>query len=216
MPQGITEGGPALPLFEQKTPLEDAQVVRQVLRGRQEAFSLLVERYQKPIFNFIYRFYGNYELAQELTQETFLRCYQFLKSYDPERKFSTWLYTVAKNLCIDELKKQRAAREVPLEDVLPAIDARDVEGAVERNAQVQCIRREEDFKLLEALQELPPAARTVLLLHYFQGLSYQEIGETLGLPVSTVKIRIFRAKKILLEKWHELGGEGEIPMQGQG
>ncbi|MHB8836152.1 MAG: RNA polymerase sigma factor [Candidatus Methylomirabilia bacterium] len=205
-----------MPTPDAKTPLEDAQVVRQVLRGRQEAFGLLVDRYQKPIFNFIYRFYGNYELAQELTQETFLRCYQFLKSYDPERKFSTWLYTVAKNLCIDELKKQRAAREVPLEDVLPAIDARDVEGAVDRNAQVQCIRREEDFKLLEALQELPPAARTVLLLHYFQGLSYQEIGETLGLPVSTVKIRIFRAKKILLEKWHELGGEGEMPIQGDG
>ena len=109
-------------------PLEDAQVVRQVLRGKQEAFGVLVERYQKPIFNFIYRFYGNYELAQELTQETFLRCYQFLKSYDPERKFSTWLYTVAKNLCIDELKKQRSAHEVPLDDVLPAIDARDVEG----------------------------------------------------------------------------------------
>ena len=196
--------------------LEDAQIVRQVLRGKREAFSVLVERYQKPIFNFIYRFYGNYELAQELTQETFLRCYQFLKSYDQERKFSTWLYTVARNLCIDELKRRRSAREVPLDDVLPAIDARDVEGAVDRNAQLQCISREENFKLLEALQELPPAARTVLLLHYFQGLSYQEIGETLGLPVSTVKIRIFRAKKILLEKWHELGGEGEIPVQGEG
>ena len=196
--------------------LEDAQIVRQVLRGKREAFSVLVERYQKPIFNFIYRFYGNYELAQELTQETFLRCYQFLKSYDQERKFSTWLYTVARNLCIDELKRRRSAREVPLDDVLPAIDAREVEGAADRNAQIQCIRREEDFKLLEALQELPPAARTVLLLHYFQGLSYQEIGETLGLPVSTVKIRIFRAKKILLEKWHELGGEGEIPVQGEG
>ena len=205
-----------MPTAEPKPPLEDAQVVRQVLRGRQEAFGVLVERYQKPIFNFIYRFYGNYELAQELTQETFLRCYQFLKSYDPERKFSTWLYTVAKNLCIDELKKQRSAHEVALEDVLPAIDARDIEGAVEHNAQLQCIRREEDFKLLEALQELPPAARTVLLLHYFQGLSYQEIGETLGLPVSTVKIRIFRAKKILLEKWHELGGEGEVPVRGEG
>ena len=115
--------------------LEDAQLVRQVLRGKQEAFGLLVERYQKPIFNFIYRFYGNYELAQELTQETFLRCYQFLKSYDPERKFSTWLYTVAKNLCIDELKKQRSAREVPLEDVLPAVDARDFEGAIDHNAR---------------------------------------------------------------------------------
>jgi len=187
----------------EKTPLEDAQVVRQVLRGRRDAFSVLVERYQKPIFNFVYRFYGNYELAQELTQETFLRCYQFLKSYDPERKFSTWLYKVAKNLCVDELKRQRSAREVRLDDALPAIDARDVAGAVDRNQQVQCIRREEDFRLLEALQELPPAARTVLLLHYFQGLSYQEIGETLGLPVSTIKIRIFRAKKLLLDKWRE-------------
>jgi len=198
------------------TPLEDAQVVRQVLRGKQEAFTLLVERYQKPIFNFIYRFYGNYELAQELTQETFLRCYQFLKSYDPERKFSTWLYTVAKNLCIDELKKRRSAHEIPLDDVLPAVDAKDAEGAADHNAQMECIRREEDFKLLEALQELPAAARTVLLLHYFQGLSYQEIGETLGLPVSTVKIRIFRAKKILLEKWHEIGGEGEAPIRDGG
>lgn len=196
--------------------LEDAQVVRQVLRGKQEAFGVLVERYQKPIFNFIYRFYGNYELAQELTQETFLRCYQFLKSYDPERKFSTWLYTVAKNLCIDELKKQRSAHEVPLDDVLSAVDAKDIEGAIDHNARAQCIRREEDFKLLEALQELPDTARTVLLLHYFQGLSYQEIGETLGLPVSTVKIRIFRAKKILLEKWHEIGGEGGAPLPDDG
>jgi RNA polymerase sigma-70 factor (ECF subfamily) len=199
-----------------KAPLEDAQVVKQILRGKQEAFAVLVERYQKPIFNFIYRFYGNYELAQELTQETFLRCYQFLKSYDPERKFSTWLYTVAKNLCIDELKKQRAAHEVPLEDVLPAVDAKNAEGSADHDQRANCIRREEDFKLLEALQELPAAARTVLLLHYFQGLSYQEIGETLGLPVSTVKIRIFRAKKILLEKWHELGGTGEAPIVDDG
>jgi RNA polymerase sigma-70 factor (ECF subfamily) len=80
---------------------------------------------------------------------------------------------------------------------------------------MECIRREEDFKLLEALQELPADARTVLLLHYFQGLSYQEIGETLGLPVSTVKIRIFRAKKVLLEKWQQLGGAGEAPIRGE-
>jgi RNA polymerase sigma-70 factor (ECF subfamily) len=205
-----------MPPAAPKPPLEDAQVVRQILRGKREAFSLLVDRYQKPIFNFIYRFYGNYDLAQELTQETFLRCYQFLKSYDPERKFSTWLYTVAKNLCIDELKKQRSAREIPLDDVLPAVDAREAEETIDDNQQSQCIRREEDFKLLEALQELPAAARTVLLLHYFQGLSYQEIGETLGLPVSTVKIRIFRAKKALLEMWHQLGGEGEEPLPDPG
>ena len=204
---------PAAPAPE---PADDARVVRQVLRGKREAFGLLVERYQKPIFNFIYRFDGNYDLAQELTQETFLRCYQFLKSYDPERKFSTWLYTVAKNLCIDELKKQRAAREVSLDDVLPAVDAQEAEGSVDDDQRARVIRSEEDFKLLEALQELPAPARTVLLLHYFQGLSYQEIGEALGLPVSTVKIRIFRAKKALLEMWHRLGGEGEGPLGEEG
>jgi RNA polymerase sigma-70 factor (ECF subfamily) len=197
-------------------PLEDAQIVRQVLRGKREMFSLLVERYQKPIFNFIYRFYGNRDLAQELTQETFLRCYQFLKSYDTGRKFSTWLYTVAKNLCIDELKKRKTAREVPLDDAIGHVERTGADGGPEMDQQGRAIRREEDFKLLEALQELPSAARTVLLLHYFQGLSYQEIGETLSLPVSTVKIRIFRAKKALLEKWKLLGGEGEGPGFGGG
>jgi RNA polymerase sigma-70 factor, ECF subfamily len=197
-------------------PADDAQIVRQVLKGKRELFGVLLERYQKPIFNFIYRFYGNYDLAQELTQETFLRCYQFLKSYDTKRKFSTWLYAVAKNLCIDELKKQKSAREIPLDDAMAAVDRRDAERGAEKDQRIQCIRREEDFKLLAALQELPAAARTVLLLHYFQGLSYQEIGETLSLPVSTVKIRIFRAKKSLLEKWKELGGEGEEPYFGEG
>ena len=196
--------------------LDDAQIVRQVLRGKRELFGVLLERYQKPIFNFIYRFYGNYDLAQELTQETFLRCYQFLKSYDTKRKFSTWLYAVAKNLCIDELKKQKSAREVPLDDAIDFVERRGADGGPELDQQGQAIRHEEDVKLLAALQELPAAARTVLLLHYFQGLSYQEISEALGFPVSTVKIRIFRAKKILLEKWHELGEEGEIPTRGSG
>ncbi|HWR96833.1 MAG TPA: RNA polymerase sigma factor, partial [Candidatus Methanoperedens sp.] len=172
-----------------KPPPEDAELVRQILRGRRELFSVLLERYQRPIFNFIYRFYGNYDLAQELTQETFLRCYQFLKSYDQGRKFSTWLYAVAKNLCIDELKKQKAAREIPLDDALPAVERKDAAAGAAKDQQAHCIRKEEDFRLLEALQELPSPARTVLLLHYFQGLSYQEIGEALALPVSTVKIR---------------------------
>ena len=192
-------------------PLEDAQIVRQVLRGKREMFGLLLERYQKPIFNFVYRFYGNYDLAQELTQETFLRAYQFLKSYDPTRKFSTWLYTVAKNLCIDELKRRKSAHEVPLDDALEFVERKGADGEPERDQRSQCIRREEDARLLEAMRELPPPARAVLVLHYFQGLSYQEIGEALSLPVSTVKIRIFRAKKALLALWKARGGEGEAP-----
>jgi RNA polymerase sigma-70 factor (ECF subfamily) len=195
--------------------LDDAEVVRQVLRGKRELFGVLLERYQKPIFNFVYRFYGNYDLAQELTQETFLRCYQFLKSYDTKRKFSTWLYAVAKNLCIDELKKHKAGREVSLDDAIGAVDLKEAAEGTRPDQQGQALRKEENFKLLEALQELPTTARTVLLLHYFQGLSYQEIGEALSLPVSTVKIRIFRAKKALLEHWHELGREGDGPDLGE-
>ena len=108
--------------YEDPQEMEDAQVVQKVLRGHPELFGVILERYQRPIFNFIYRFYGHYDLSEDLTQETFLRCYQFLKSYDPKRKFSTWLYTVAKNLCIDHLKKQKSAREVALDKVLPVVE----------------------------------------------------------------------------------------------
>jgi RNA polymerase sigma-70 factor (ECF subfamily) len=179
--------------------MDDAAIVGQVLRGRQDQFAVLLERYQRPIFNFIYRFYGSYELSEELTQETFLRCYQFLKSYDPDRKFSTWLYTVAKNLCIDHLKKQRRAREISLDQSLPALERHEAIRSSEADPQVACIRSQEDARLLEALGKLEPTRRVVLILYYFQGLSYQEIGEALSVPVSTVKIRIFRAKKALLE-----------------
>jgi RNA polymerase sigma-70 factor (ECF subfamily) len=181
------------------THLDDARLVKEVLKGKQESFALILERYQRPIFNFIYRFYGSYELSEELTQETFLRCYQFLKSYDPGRKFSTWLYTVAKNLCIDHLKKQRKAREISLDQSLPALERHEAIRSAEADPQVACIRSQEDARLLEALGKLEPTRRVVLILYYFQGLSYQEIGEALSVPVSTVKIRIFRAKKALLE-----------------
>jgi RNA polymerase sigma-70 factor (ECF subfamily) len=191
--------------------MEDSQVVQKVLRGHPELFGIILERYQRPIFNFIYRFYGHYDLAEDLTQETFLRCYQFLKSYDQKRKFSTWLYTVAKNLCIDHLKKQKSAREVALDKVLPIVERQESDRSPEGNPQLMCIRNQEDARLLTALSGLEASRRIVLILFYFQGLSYQEISESLGVPVSTVKIRIFRAKKALLEQMKEMGAAGETP-----
>jgi RNA polymerase sigma-70 factor (ECF subfamily) len=191
--------------------LEDAQIVRRVLRGRKDEFSLILERYQRPIFNFIYRFFGNYEIAEELTQETFLRCYQFLKSYDPKRKFSTWLYTVAKNLCIDHLKKRKKAREISLDHSIAAVERTEAGRSQGANPQFNCIRSQEDARLLEALGELTAPQRIVLVLFYFQGLSYQETAEALSVPVSTVKIRIFRAKKALLARLGEKGAGEEGP-----
>jgi len=183
---------------EEALPPDEAAIVKDVLRGKTDRFALILERYQRPIFNFIYRFFGNYDLAEELTQETFMRCYQFLKSYDTKRKFSTWLYTVARNLCIDYLKKNKKGREISLDQSLPAVERHEAGRSAAADPQLLCIRGQEDARLLEALGRLDPARRVVLILYYFQGLSYQEIGESLSVPVSTVKIRIFRAKKALL------------------
>jgi RNA polymerase sigma-70 factor (ECF subfamily) len=189
--------------------LDDAEVIKKVLAGQQDLFGLILDRYQRPIFNFIYRFYGNYDLAEELTQETFLRCYQFLKSYDPKRKFSTWLYTVAKNLCIDHLKKKKG-REISLDQSLPFVERQVAGRSSEADPQTLCLRRREDDTLLRAIGKLEASRRVVLILSYFQGLSYQEISEALGVPVSTVKIRIFRAKKALLAIMKESdSGRGE-------
>ena len=187
--------------------LEDARIVKEILKGKEEQFALLLERYQRPIFNFIYRFFGEYEMAEELTQETFLRCYQFLKSYDPKRKFSTWLYTVAKNLCIDHLKKRRKGWQISLDHSLPAVERHEAGRSTESDPQFLCIRNQEDSRLLEALGKLEASRRVVLVLYYFQGLSYKEISEAVGVPVSTVKIRIFRAKKALLAIMKESGAE---------
>jgi RNA polymerase sigma-70 factor (ECF subfamily) len=194
---------------------DDSSIVEKILRGQTDQFGVLLERYQRPIFNFIYRFYGNYDLAEDLTQETFLRCYQFLKSYDRKRKFSTWLYTVAKNLCIDHLKRHKSGREISLDQSLPAVERKEAGRSPEASPQLKCIRNQEDARLLEALGELEPSRRMVLVLFYFQGLSYQEISEALSVPLSTVKIRIFRAKKALLEKIKGLDNPSE-PAAGKG
>lgn len=177
---------------------EDVEVVRKVLDGDSNAFSGLVEKYQRPIFNFIYRFFGSYDQAGELTQDTFLKAFQSLRSFDPARRFSTWLYTIAKNLCIDEYKRRRHAPTVYLDELPEGMEMKSGQGVI-ANPQTQCIRAEEEARLTTAIGRLEPDKKMALILHYFQGLSYNEIAETLAIPLSTVKIRIFRAKKALLE-----------------
>jgi RNA polymerase sigma-70 factor (ECF subfamily) len=183
---------------------DDVKTVRKVLRGDANAFSGLVGRYQRPIFNFVYRFFNSYDLAGELTQDTFLKAFQSLRSFDQERKFSTWLYTIARNVCIDEYKRRKHAGLTYLED-LPHATEGIPSGDPGASPQFQCIMREEGARLMAAIQELEPDKKAALLLHYFQGLSYLEIAEALEIPLSTVKIRIFRAKKALLKS---LGGKG--------
>ena len=178
---------------------QDAKLAQKVQKGDREAFGELVERFQTRIFSFCYQFFRNRDVATEMAQETFLRAFRYIKKYDPKRKFSTWLYSIAKNICIDEKRKMDRSQTVPIDEINP--------GSIQSDQQSQHLKDpaqisqhlEDKLLLEEAITRLPEKYRTAIILYYFQELPYQEIADVLGLSLNLVKVRIFRAKKQLLE-----------------
>lgn len=175
----------------------DAGLAERARNGDKEAFGLLVEKYQGPIYSFAMHFFRSADQAEDITQETFLRAYRFLHSYDTSRKFITWLYSIARNICIDKHRERSRKECVALEDVSPELLAED---NPENSPLDQLLGRESKRIMKEAVESLPEKYKTPILLCYSQGLSYQEIGEILGISLNNTKIRIFRAKKMLLDQ----------------
>jgi RNA polymerase sigma-70 factor (ECF subfamily) len=176
-------------------PRDDAEIVRSVLEGDRNRYAVLVDACSERIVNFLARMTGNRYEAEELAQETFVRAYFALHTYDPQFKFSTWLYKIATNLCINYLKKNR--RLVHVDDyqgdegqstwVLPDTQAsRDPVSATQR--------RELQHQIQQAIDQLPAAYRTVVILRHLHGLSYQEIADVIDLPIGTVKSRLGRGR----------------------
>jgi RNA polymerase sigma-70 factor (ECF subfamily) len=184
----------------------DETLMAEVGSGDDAAFNALVARYERPLLNFIYRFVGDPQLARDLYQETFLRVYRAARSYNPARRFSTWLFQIAANLCIDALRRRKVARlwELPpwAEQApegmgeAPQVRSGWQTAAVEDPAQV-VERKELSERVQEAVQALPADARLVLVLRHYQGLSYREISEVLRCPVGTVKSRLHYALQAL-------------------
>lgn len=179
---------------------EEIGWIEQSLNGEQVAFGRLMERYTGAVFGLSYRMLGNPQDAEDATQEIFLRAYSRLDSFDRTRKFSTWLLSIASNYCIDRLRRRRY-NWMTLDDVafwLPS-DRPGPERIVldqERRALVQ-----------DALQRLPENYRLVAVLRYMNDLSYDEISQVTGLPESTIKTRLHRARHMLAES---LGAEGRL------
>lgn len=164
--------------------------VRESLEGNQESFSRLVEAYQRPVYNLTYRMLGNAQEAEDAAQETFLRAYSRLQQYKSEHKFSTWILSIANNHCIDRLRKRRATF-VSIDDN-PVLQNLEDDGPLpERSA----MRREHSREIQALLDELDPDYRTPLILRHWEELSYDEIAETMGISVSAVKSRLFRARQ---------------------
>lgn len=177
-------------------PDEDAALAARAAEGDRAAFEALVRKYQGAIFSFAYHFFRSPDVAEDIAQETFLRAYRFLGSYDPSRRFLTWLYSISRNLCIDK-HRERARKEFVGLDDLPQhyLCSERADGDPLGMLELRENRR----ALAEAIENLPEKYRTPVILCYLQGLPYQEVGEILGISLNNTKIRIFRAKKMILE-----------------
>lgn len=163
-------------------------LVRETLHGQTNRFAELVKGFEGPVYNLALRMTGSPADAADLTQETFLRAWLNLDKYDQERKFFTWLYTLALNLIRNHLRK--AARLGPTAGVLP--DRPPVEEAVAANPVQALDARRQGRDIQAVLQRLPLEQREALLLRFFQDVSFEDIAVILGVGVSCAKMRVRR------------------------
>ena len=174
----------------------------QAQQGDDQAFTQLVETYQKPVYNLCYRMLGEPESAEDAAQETFLRAFQHLDRYDPKRPFATWLLSIAAHYCIDRLRRRRFSTfSIDEEDDdSPAFEIPDANAP---NPERESVRREEKEKLHGVLASLDATDRAAIVMRYGNDASEAEIAESLGLTVSAVKSRLHRARLALGKRWDE-------------
>jgi len=182
----------------------DCELVRSALAGRETSFEELVRRYQRPLAAYVYRMVGDYDAALDLTQEVFIKVHNSLERYRSEFKFSTWIYKIAHNAAIDHLRRH-AVRDQAL---TTGIDSERREVLIEsrRLTPEQESERKERRSEIEAVVQLLPATyRELIVLRHAQDLSYDEIAEVTGLPLGTVKNRLFRAREAMRDQLLQRG-----------
>ena len=184
----------------------DLPLVRALEAGEDQAFDALIDRHQKGLFRSIFRHIGNEADALELTQETFVRAYFNIGKFRPSAKFVTWLYRIAMNLCRD--RSRRRAYRHSLRTI--SIDADEFEeqtqlSAVERGPDRRTQDREKVRAVEKAISELPQDLMNTLILTALEGRTHVEAAELLGISPKTVEARVYRARRILLQKMGEMG-----------
>ena len=179
--------------------IPDGLLAQQTLSGDQHAFEVLVQRYNISLFNFIYHFLGDYDQACDILQQVLLQMYISLPNLRIGEPLKAWLFKVARNRCLDEMRRKRAIRFSELEpindeeELSPLMAVPDSSPLPEELAE----RRELQRSLQRAIQTLPPKFRSVVVLRYAAQLSFSEIGQTLEMPEATAKTYFQRAKPLL-------------------
>ena len=187
--------------------LADYELVQSAVAGREASFEELVRRYQRPIAAYVYRMVGDYDSALDLTQEVFIKVYNSLNRYRSEFKFSTWIYKIAHNAAIDHLRRH-AVREQTLSG---SVDGERREVTIESKRltpEQESERKERRMEIESVVQLLQPAYRELIVLRHSHDLSYDEIAEVTGLPLGTVKNRLFRAREAMRDLLVQRGIDG--------
>ena len=178
--------------------VSDEALMLQVVTGDQQAFRVLLTRWKQPLMNYFYRVLGHAETSEELTQEAFVKVWK-TKKYQPQARFSTWLYRLAYHVLVDHWRKQgrqplNMHQPIELAFELPSLVAGPEEQAMQSESREQ---------IQSALQSLPRKQQEILVLSKFQDLKYDQIAEITGCPAKGVKVQVFRALKNLSQKLKE-------------
>lgn len=171
-------------------------------KGNKASFETLMRTYFPRLLNFIYRFVGNQELAEDLTQEVFIKVYHCAAQYTPQAKFQTWIYTIAKNISLNELRKHKH-HFVSIDETFETEDNtlhRQLEDKNNVNAAQGMINEEKIAMIKKAIESLPESQRMAVILRRYDNFSYEEIAQTMNTSVKAVKSLLSRAKENLKDK----------------
>lgn len=179
--------------------------IKQVLKGDQSAYADIVSLYQQSLYQVCYRMLGNKEEAEDAAQEAFIKAYIHLHTYDQKRKFSTWLYRIATNLCIDRIRKKKP--DYYLDAEVPGTEGLDMYSQLSTDEllpEEELERMELQERIQYEISRLPDKYRAVIILKYIEELPLQEISDILDIPLGTVKTRVHRGREALRKQLGDL------------
>jgi RNA polymerase sigma-70 factor (ECF subfamily) len=171
--------------------MDEQEIIRKILNGNPDAYEKIVNRYCDRINNLCYRYLFDMEDARDATQDVFIRAYHGLKNWEPRAQFHTWLYRIAINHCLNLLRRRKIVKFQALDNSIskPLIDYNAGDDRI--------IKKQNEMRIKNYINQLPESQRTVIILYFYQQLSYREIADILKISLSSVESRLFRAKKKL-------------------
>ncbi|OHB70537.1 MAG: hypothetical protein A2W23_03375 [Planctomycetes bacterium RBG_16_43_13] len=187
----------------------ESELIKRCIKGDNSAYLELIEQIEKPLINFIFRYIGEIYEAEDIFQETFVKVFKSLKDYRPTASLTTWVFTIARNLCLDHLKYKRRHKSFSLDNVLKEKDEnviyfKEINSGKNTPPDDTMEKQEDEDKIRIALTLLTEKHREAIVLRIYSGLSYAEIADIVKAPVGTVKYRVHEALQMLAKKLAEM------------